>query len=875
MAVELGAGYLSVTASIDRQKLKSETNYFENQLERAGDDAGRKAGDGFAGAFGPGIKRAVGAVAAAFAGLQVGQYLSGAISAASDLGETTSKVSQIFGREALPELESFAVGAARSLGQSKQSALDAAATFGVFGKSAGLAGSDLAGFSTEMVELASDLASFGNTSPEEAIEAIGAALRGESEPIRRYGVLLDDATLKNRALALGLISTTKDALTPQQRVLAAQAEILAQTSDAQGDFARTSDGLANQQRILKAELENGKAALGEAFLPAAVAVVSFLNDKAIPGFRAFSGRVKESIREIVDAFGGVGDLSDTIAVEIGKWFGWAEDDSRVAKIAGFFDLVETTGARALGALRDAAKDAAGSIETIFGFVADNQDAFSVAAGGALGFAGALGAIAGAQQAIGAVSSLGSSVGLLGKVLPILLSPVGLIAVGIAALAVAAFVAYQKFEPFRNAVDTVARTVRDVALAAFQRLKDLVGELSPVFDRVKDAAGSVKDGVVGFAQDARAAVEPFVSWFQTHVTPTLAAGWEAFIAATTRVGEILGVFLTVAQTIFSALLTVAGPVFDALASAFSTFIAVVQPLWDGFWSIIQTVAGTAFDIVRIGVETVLGVIRGIFQIVTGLINGDWSTFWEGIKTIASTLFNAAKDVLSTILDAIKSIFSTAFTAVKDTVTNALNEVVGFLSGLPGRAVSALGDMLGLLTQKGRDLIQGLRNGAEEIVGRVFEFMGGLPDRIAGAIGDVGGILFDVGKDIIQGLIDGLWDAVPGVEAPLKWVTDRIPDWKGPADVDKHLLRPSGRFVLEGFIAGINDMQSKLRAQLSGVTATVQQTVIATPVVRSVAAPAPAVAAASPSMADMFNGRIVVQIDGRDSQRSTARWERAGR
>ena len=40
-----------------------------------------------------------------------------------------------------------------------------------------------------------DLASFHNTSPEEAIEAIGSAFRGEAEPMRKYGVLLDDASL--------------------------------------------------------------------------------------------------------------------------------------------------------------------------------------------------------------------------------------------------------------------------------------------------------------------------------------------------------------------------------------------------------------------------------------------------------------------------------------------------------------------------------------------------------------------------------------------------------------------------------------------------------------------------------------------------------
>lgn len=187
---------------------------------------------------------------------------------ASDLAETQNKVNQIFGEDSAKALDKFAGGAATAMGQSKQQALDAAATFGVFGKSAGLAGDDLVGFSSDMTTLASDMASFNNTDPQEAIDAIGAALRGESEPIRRFGVLLDDATLKSEAMKLGLIKTTKQALTPQQKVLAAQSAIMKQTADQQGDFARTSDGLANKQRILKARMENLGAAVGKIAVPA-------------------------------------------------------------------------------------------------------------------------------------------------------------------------------------------------------------------------------------------------------------------------------------------------------------------------------------------------------------------------------------------------------------------------------------------------------------------------------------------------------------------------------------------------------------------------------------------------------------------------------
>jgi hypothetical protein len=92
--------------------------------------------------------------------------------------------------------------------------------------------------------------------------------------------LLDDATLRNKAFQLGLIKTTKDALTPANKSLAAQAVILEQTRDAQGDFARTSDGAANQQRIMAANIENATAAIGNAFLPILEKTLPVLADMA-------------------------------------------------------------------------------------------------------------------------------------------------------------------------------------------------------------------------------------------------------------------------------------------------------------------------------------------------------------------------------------------------------------------------------------------------------------------------------------------------------------------------------------------------------------------------------------------------------------------
>jgi len=244
-----------------------------------------------------------------------------AIKAASDFEESASKVDVIFGR-ASKSVKDFANDAAISLGQSKQDVLNAAGVFGTFGKAAGLAGDDLGLFTTDFVTLATDLASFNNTSPEEAVMAIGAALRGESEPLRRYGILLDDATLKHEAMTLGIYKG-KGALTAQQKILAAQSAIYKQSSDAQGDFARTSDGLANSQRTLSALFKNFQIQLGQQLLPATTDFVNNLID-INQELKNMPGPLKTATSKIADFGKTILDYINPISA-FGKLIGFVAD----------------------------------------------------------------------------------------------------------------------------------------------------------------------------------------------------------------------------------------------------------------------------------------------------------------------------------------------------------------------------------------------------------------------------------------------------------------------------------------------------------------------------------------------------------------------
>jgi hypothetical protein len=206
-----------------------------------------------------------------------------------NLNESMNKTRQIF-QDATEDIVNFTSTSAESLFVTQSAALEAAANFGIFGRAAGLTGDELSDFSITLVNLATDLASFNNTSVQEATTAISAALRGESEPIRKFGVLLNEVVLQNRALELGIIDT-KRTLQPFERVLAANAEILAQTSVAQGDAARTANDFANSSRRAKAASIETFAAIAAFLVPFA----TFLTNLAFPTLQGITKFINNEV----------------------------------------------------------------------------------------------------------------------------------------------------------------------------------------------------------------------------------------------------------------------------------------------------------------------------------------------------------------------------------------------------------------------------------------------------------------------------------------------------------------------------------------------------------------------------------------------------
>ena len=289
---------LQIVLAGDSSDATREFRKVEHGAKRMGDNLGKEGNRvrGFASISSKGFSRvglAAGGMATAGAGaaaLLAKSFVSGATS----INESLSKNLVLFGQHA-DTVDRFTQRTAKNFGISRQAALEATGTFGNLFTALEIGPKKSAGMSIALTKLAADMASFNNASPEEALEAIRSGLVGETEPLRKFGVNVNDAALRTQALKMGLIDTVKNALTPQQKALAVQKLLFEQTSKAQGDFARTSGGLANQQRILKARLADSGAELGAKLMPAALAAVRAINslfNSSTSGGRAVSAMGK-------------------------------------------------------------------------------------------------------------------------------------------------------------------------------------------------------------------------------------------------------------------------------------------------------------------------------------------------------------------------------------------------------------------------------------------------------------------------------------------------------------------------------------------------------------------------------------------------------
>tara|TARA_R100001015_G_C4635112_1_gene203521 strand:- start:4596 stop:7016 length:2421 start_codon:yes stop_codon:yes gene_type:complete len=206
-----------------------------------------------------------------FAG-SVGRFAN----AAGDAEEIANKFNVVFGDNA-DAVRTWAEAYGDSVGRATTSIMSFASTLQDTFVPMGFARSEATQLSTQLTKLAIDVASFNNAADADVLNAFQSALVGNHETVRRYGIVITEASLQQEALRSKLVETNRP-LTNQEKVQARLNLLLKGSKDAIGDAARTQESYANQVKKLNEQWKEFSEALGAEVLPIVTKLVGAMAD---------------------------------------------------------------------------------------------------------------------------------------------------------------------------------------------------------------------------------------------------------------------------------------------------------------------------------------------------------------------------------------------------------------------------------------------------------------------------------------------------------------------------------------------------------------------------------------------------------------------
>lgn len=742
------------------------------------------------------------------------KFGSQAIQTASDLEEVQNVVNVSFGSMA-NEVEAFAKTAIWSFGMSELTAKQTASTFMAMANGMGLAMKDGKNMSLQLTALAGDMASFYNVRQDVAQTALNSIFTGETESLKKFGIVMTEANLSAFALSRG-ITKSYSAMSQAEKVALRYHYVLKATANAQGDFVRTSGSWANQVRVLKEQFNQLLGILGKGLIQVLTPIVQVLN-KLLSYLIAIGnaiaklfggGKITSISNTLGDASGSAGDLNNNIG-------------------------------DASGSLEDANNNAKKLQKTIASFdelnVLNSKDTSSSSGSGGTG-----GAISGGLEIPDYTTQVeeGSlKLGKLGETLTNLAQSFARLAKSLGDVLIPAFEAFYKtaLEP---AIKAIGNLINEM-------LKFFGGEL----DKWSDWLTKNKDQIVIFATNLGRIVEPL----GLIVAEILKVAWDALATALTLIGNavraigdaIINMDLKDISTILSILLAITsikagvevgkmfrsmnndidGNLIDKLAylegyltgdgklsvgltkfgnkfkSVFAKIGASLSPITSGAMTAFSATlnqigaSGGALTKLKATIAGIGGGIKGLFTILKANPVGAIITAIGLVITALIHLWNTNEGFRNWVMEFYNGCIKPVFEWIGNTISELWNEHLKPLWEKLKPGITSIWETIKTVWDAIANLIGGIIQFLSPIISGILARIGVVVEYISTYIGMVADVLSGI-IDFIAGVFTGDWERAWNA---VKEIFSSI--WEGIKKLAKSAINALANIV-NGIIRGLN-------------------------------------------------------------------------
>lgn len=579
-----------------------------------------------------------------------------------------------------------------------------ASTLYFMGQNMGVAQKESMKMSKEMTSLAADLLAF--TGDANSLDALAGALRGEYDSLQNYGAVLDSASVKAKALAMGLDESSESAL-----LMARRAILMEQFGGILGYAEGKAMTLTGQIGQLKENFRALGNTIGSCFAPLLQAVLPTLNAIVSAVTKAFQ-KIADVINQVFGIFG----------VSVGGGVSSSGSSVATGLASGFQDVADSIGdsakggkglADSLGKSVKAAKELKNQLMGVDEINNLSKDSGSGSGSGGSGSGSGSGAGAGAGgigsvnpfENVNQVEQDGQKVSKIAKRIAQIFEELvdAVKRFGQAVKKWFKILWDSGLDTFVGACGELLAIILELALDGVALLIDGFSTLleSPLGQWLAETLGKGFEAVGKAIQTVNKFIKENESWFKVLAGILIGVVVGAFVAAHGAIFGIVGIVGAVVAAIgviyknwdkISAFIReCADKILEAIDKAFPGLGDIIKDSMKNAWEYIKLCWDNIKIIFNTIGDVIIAICKGDFDSIKGIlldamnrIKENFSKAWqivkdqmknnfEAMKTVATTVWEGIKSTINTVLNGIKSIASTAWNAVKSTVSSAVESI----------------------------------------------------------------------------------------------------------------------------------------------------------------------------------------------------------
>lgn len=357
------------------------------------------------------------------------------------------------------------------------------------------------------------------------------------------------------------------------------------------------------------------------------------------------------------------------------------------------------------------------------------------------------------------------------------------------------------------------------------LLDLIlGVLGPLLPLIVQLVSSLLPVLVPIVQN----VANVLALVMGILTPLLEAGFRPLVAILGVVISVIGVVAGIIATVLGAAFTWISEqitkVSDGIAAFFGKWeeiwnkvVDFFKGIWEGLLTWIKNLLGIHspsswfLDLAKNMFQGMLDGLKAAWKWITEFFSGAW----EWLKTIVTETFESVKNTVLAAWEAIKGFFSDAWEGLKGIVTGGWEKIKTFFS-----------DGATKLKDIASDAWVKVKTFFSEGITNAVNLVKGLPGKVLNSLKGIGTTLWNAGKDLIQGLINGASSLLTGIG---NWFLDKLPAWiRDPFKAALGINSPStvffgfGENIIEGLIDGMESQHRKVFSSMDDLAKGVADT-----------------------------------------------------